>query len=256
MNATMKPFPWTHLGCTLALATLLTLPAVAAPTPKPTQPDPVPGNPMATYLQRYPDLRKTGGIAVKGAAPGFEFEIYEGLRGKEATFSETFIPCDPSDTSGYIYLPKHSLIVMKTPQQQRYVLSDWKQVAFSDPAAIDKFIEDNELQASRRVPPTKNLLDLFKRWYGRTVLKEKYYNKILSDGKFIIYQALLDDNKVGSLLLVPDWNSVMPEEIPAHVTPGGVLKRVDYLADYQQIALDDLYSYIHKAERKAKKKKR
>lgn len=254
MNAIMKPFSRKSIGCALGLAVLLALPAVAEPTPKPAGPEPVPGNPMAIYQKRYPDLRKTGGIAVPGAARGFEFEIYEGVRGKEATFSETFVPCDPSDASGYIYLPKHSLIVMKTPRQQRYVLSDWKQMAFTDPAAIDKFLAENELEAARRTSPTKNLLELFKRWYGRVVLKEKRYKQILADGKFIIYQALLDDDKVGSLLLVPDWNNVMPEEVPASVTLGGVLKRVDYLVEYQRIALDDLYGHIHRAERKAKKK--
>lgn len=254
MNATMKPFSWTRVLCTLGMALLIALPAVASDAPKPAEPAPVPGNPMETYLKRYPALKKTGGIAVRGTAPGFEFEIFEGLRGKEATFSETFVPCDPTDASSYIYLPKHSLVVMKTPQQQRYVLSEWRQMAFTDPAAIEKFIADNELEAARRVPPAKNLMEAFKRWYARVVLKEKRYKQILSDGRFIIYQALLDEDKIGSLLLVPDWDNVMPEEVPANVTLGGVIKRVDYLVEYKKIALDDLYSEVYKAERKKKPK--
>lgn len=256
MNATMKPCSWNLTACTLGMAVMIALPAFAssAPAPaKPSAPVPVPGDLMTTYLKRYPDLKKTGGIAVRGTAPGFEFEIFEGLRGKEATFSETFVPCDPTDTSGFIYLPKHSLVVMKTPRQQRYVLSEWRQMAFSDPVAIEKFLADNELEAARRVPPSKNLLELFKRWYGRVVLKEKRYKQIVDDGRFVIYQALLDEEKVGSLLLVPAWDNVMPEEVPADVTPGGVLKRVDYLVEYQKVALDDLYSHIHKAERKKQK---
>lgn len=241
------------MACTLGMALAIALPAAATTAPKAIATDPVPGNSMATYLKRYPDFKKTGGIAVRGAARGFEFEIFEGLRGKEATFSETFVPCDPTDSSGFIYLPKHSLIVMKTPQQQRYVLSEWRQMAFTDPAAIEKFIADNELEAARRVAPTRNLMELFKRWYGRVVLKEKRYKQVVSNGRHIIYQATLDEDKIGSLLLVPDWNSVMPEEVPLDVTPGGVLKRVDYLMDYKKIALDDLYSHVYKHERKKAK---
>ncbi len=263
MNAILKPFNWTRMIGALLMALAIALPAVASSEPaatKPAQkvvvPDPVPGQNMTDYLKRYPALKKTGGIAVRGAGRGFEFEIFEGLRGKEATFSETFVPADPSDTSGFIYLPKHSLIVMKTPQNQRFVLSEWKQVAFTDPAAIEKFLADNELEAARRVPPAKNLIEGFKRWYARVVLKEKRYKQILSDGRFIIYQASLDEDKIGSLLLVPDWNAVMPEEVPADVTPGGVLKRVDYLMEYKKIALDDLYSHVYKAERKRAKSSR
>lgn len=256
MNAMMKPVSWPRVACTFGMAVLIALPAFATSESrpaKPSEPQPVPGNPMATYLKRYPDLKKTGGIAVQGSAPGFEFEIFEGLRGKEATFSETFVPCDPTDTSGFIYLPKHSLVVMRTPQQQRYVLSEWRQMAFTDPTAIEKFVADNELEAARRVPASKNLMEAFKRWYGRVLLKEKRYKQIVDDGRFVIYQALLDADKVGSLLLVPAWDNVMPEEVPADITPGGVLKRVDYLVEYQKIALDDLYSHIYKAERKKQK---
>lgn len=246
-----------HLGCrrfgwALLLALSLTPPAVATPTPKP-QPtsahqvaDPVPGDTLAVYERRYPELHPTGGIAVPRAARGFEFELYDGKPGKEFVYAPTFLPADPSDTTGNVYLPKLSLMVIKTPRGDRFVIQETRQVAFEGPEAIDAFLASSEEAAAHRVSPTSNLIELFKRWYGRAVLKQKRYARIFNDEQVTLYQAVLDEGKIGSLLLMPDWENASPETYPASIKPGGVLKRIDYLLEYQAIALDDLYPTIRK----------
>ncbi|HEY9897876.1 MAG TPA: hypothetical protein V6D00_01730 [Pantanalinema sp.] len=239
-------------GWALLVGLILTLPAVAAPTPR-SQPspaqrfaDPVPGNTLAAYERRYPELHPTGGIAVPRAARGFEFELYDGKPGKELVYSPTFLPADPSDTTGNVYLPKLSVLVLKTPRGDRFVIGESRQVAFEGPEAIDAFLADSEEAARRRVASVSNVIELFKRWYARTVLKEKRYARIFNDEKVSVYQAALDEGKIGSLLLMPDWENASPETYPANIKPGGVLKRIDYLMEYQAIALDDLYPLIRK----------
>lgn len=239
-------------GWALLVGLALALPAVAAPptrsqpSPTPAVADPVPGQTLSAYERRYPDLHPTGGIAVPRAARGFEFELYAGKPGKEFVFTPTFLPADPSDTTGTVYLPKLSVMVLKTPRGDRFVIGESRQAAFEGPDAIDAFVAEAEEAALRRVGPAPDLIALFKRWYARTVLKEKRYARIFADDKVIVHQAILDEGKIGSLLLLPDWDNALPETLPAKVKPGGVLKRIDYLLDYQAIALDDLYPVLRK----------
>lgn len=219
----------------------------------PPKPGPVPGNPLTAYLQRYPGLHATGGIAVPGMARGYAFTIFDSRRGKEYPYSSTFLHCDPTDTTGYVYLPKRSLIVMKTPEGPSWVLADSYQSAFTGQEAIDQFLQKAESEAAERVAPASNPLELLKRWYARNVQNEKRYVPIFSDQQVMIYQATLDSGTIGSLLLVPDWNDALPSRLGAKAKPGGVLKRIDYLSEYEQVALDDLYPYVHKAERRKQK---
>lgn len=252
MSATLNHLGGRRLGLALLVGLVLTLPAVAAPTPNsqptPAHPvaDPVPGHTLTSYERFYPELHPTGGIAVPRTARGFEFELYDGKPGKEFVFAPTFLPADPSDTTGNVYLPKLSLMVIKTPRGDRFVIQETRQTAFEGPEAIDAFIVASEEAAARRVPPTSNLIELFKRWYGRTVLKEKRYSRVFNDGQVTVYQAVLDEGKIGSLLLMPDWENASPETYPASIKPGGVLKRIDYLLEYQAIALDDLYPTLRR----------
>ncbi|MNX73287.1 hypothetical protein D3C86_1046760 [compost metagenome] len=252
MSATFFHLGGRRFAWALFLGFTLALPAIAAPTPRP-QPtparrvaDPVPGDTLAAYERRYPDLHPTGGIAVPRAARGYEFELYDGKPGKEYVYGPTFLPADPSDTTGNVYLPKLSLLVIKTPRGDRFVIQETRQQRFEGPEPIDAFLADAELAALRRVPPTSNLIELFKRWYARTVLKEKRYAPIFNDERVTVHQALLDDGKIGSLLMMPDWENALPETYPASAKPGGVLKRIDYLLEYQAIALDDLYPTLRK----------
>jgi len=121
------------------------------------------------------------------------------------------------------------------------VISEAKLVEFHGPEAIDKFLADNEVLGLRRTPPAANLLDALKRWYARTFKNEKVYGTLFGDRQVKIYRGTLDGGAVGSLLLVPDWNSVIPDEVPVDAKPGGTLERVDYLTRYARWALDDLY---------------
>lgn len=230
---------------------------VAARTAKPTPPPgPVPGNTLEQYQQRYPELHATGGLAAKGAQPGFSFLIYEGTRGRETTFSETFLPCDPSDPSDGTYLPKLSLVVMRAPDGHRYVLSELHQAEFHGVEELDRYLGDRDKEAALRVTPAAGPLELLKRLYGRIVLREKWYHLCYGNDKELVYQASFDRGTIGSVLLIPDWNNAMPETYPANANPGGVYERIDYLMAYEKLVLQGLTRYVHGRVRVGRKSRR
>lgn len=230
----------------------LPLPVHAGPSAKPAAAasNPMPGNPMELYIKRYSGLQKTGGLVVEGTAAGFDFEIYEGKRGAEYQFSSTFLPCDPTDTEGVVYLPKLSLVVMKTPDGKRFVLSETKQITFAGSKDLNRFLADNEKAAAQRIPAATHLLERLRRWYAYNFQNEKSYHVIFSDSQVKILQASLDGGTLGSLLLIPDWAAQVKDDAEGKSKVGGVLKRVDYVTDYKQIALDSLYRFVQKAEKK------
>lgn len=226
------------------------MPASAGDKPVAAKPAPLPGSPLELYTTYYPGLQKTGGLVTKGTAPGYEFEIYEGKRGKEYLFSPSFLPCDPMDTEGLTYLPRLSLLVMRTPDGKRFVLSETKQKTFAGSKELNRFLIDSEKAAALRVPPASNLLEKLRRWYFYNFQNEKSYHPIYGDGQVKILHAKLGGGTLGSLLLVPDWATLVKDDEEGTSKVGGVLKRIDYVDDYQQIALDNLYRFVRKTERK------
>lgn len=246
MNALpTTPMPLIRWCLILTLWGLFAAQSLAMPSPKPQTADPVPGNAIDLYLRRYQGLHQTGGVTARGLKKGEELQIFEGKRGKELTYSPTFLSCDPTDLTGLIYLPRLTLVVLKTPDGHRTVVSEAKTIGFQGPEAIDRFLADNETAALQRTPPAANPIEALKRWYARTFKHEKVYSALYSDRQVKIYQGMLDQGAIGSLLLVPDWNA-MPEEVPVNAKPGGTMKRVDYLVRCKRVALDDLYRYTRR----------
>lgn len=223
------------------------------PTPKPL---PHPGQSLETYLKEYPELHRTGGIAAKHLKPGFTLEIFEGTRGEEKAFSESYLPCDPSDPSDTTVVPRTAVLAIRSPDGRRFVLSETRQEEFHGLEELDDYMAEREKEAHLRNSRAKSPLELLTRLYRRTLLREKGYRQTYTNDKVLVYHSIFDEGAIGSLLLIPDWNNALPEALPEGVVPGGVRMRIDYVMQYEKLALGPLLRYVHGRQREAKSRRR
>lgn len=208
-----------------------------------------PGDPLEGVIEKLPGLKRTGGLAAKGAAPGFTFEIWEDHIGKEVTFTDTFLAADPGSDRSLGYLPKTSLVVIKTPQGGRFVLSESRETAFTDPEEMEAWQAKHEKDAAKRIVKPKGVTAMLSGIWKRTVLKAPYLEPVYGDGRRIIYKGLLDEGKITKLLLIPDWEAI-PEEYPPGTKVGGSLKEIEYLTEYENLVVPELAAKIARNRRK------
>lgn len=208
-----------------------------------------PGEPLDGVLSKIPGLKRTGGLAAKGAKPGYTFEIWEDNIGKEVTFTDTFLAADPGSDRSIGYLPKTSLVVMKTPEGRRFILSESREIAFTDLEEMEAWQAKHEKDAAQRIVKPKGFTEMALTLWKRTVLKTPYLEPVYGDGRRIFYKGLLDDGKITKLLLTPDWDAI-PEVYDAKAKIGGSLKEIEYLTEYENLVVPELAAKIARSRRK------
>ena len=208
-----------------------------------------PGEPLDGMLEKIPGLKRTGGLSARGAAPGFAIEIWEDHIGKEVTFTETFLAADPGSDLSLGYLPKTSLVVMKTPEGRRYILSESRETAFETPEELEAWQAKHEKDAAKRIVKAKGFTAMLSNIWKRTVLKTPLLEPAFADGKRTIFKGLLDEGKITKLLLIPDWEAI-PEEYSATAKVGGSLKEIEYLTEYENLVVPELTAKIARTRRK------
>jgi hypothetical protein len=208
-----------------------------------------PGDSLDGLLPKIPGLKRTGGLAARGAAPGYSFEIWEDHIGQEITFTDTFLAADPGSDRSLGYLPKTTLVVMKTPQGGRFVLSEARETAFEAPEEMEAWQAKHEKDAAKRVVKAKGFTEIIATLWKRTVLKTPILEPVFTDGRRTIFKGLLDEGKITKLLLIPDWGAI-PEEYPPNTKVGGSLKEIEYLTEYEHLVVADLTTKIKRSHRK------
>jgi len=208
-----------------------------------------PGDPLDGVLSKIPGLKRTGGLAARGAAPGYTFEIWEDHIGKEVTFTDTFLAADPGSDHSLGYLPKTSFVVMKTPEGRRFILSESRETAFTDPEEMEAWQAKHEQDAQKRIVKPQGFTKMIASVWKRTVLKTPYLEPVFGDGRRTIYKGLLDEGKITKLLLIPDWDAI-PEEYSPTTKVGGSLKEIEYLTEYENLVVPELTAKIARSRRK------
>lgn len=207
-----------------------------------------PGDLLDGIREKLPGLKRTGGIAARGAAPGYRFEIWEDHIGQEVNFTETFIAADPGSELSLGYLPKTSMVVMLTPEGHRFVLSESREIAFEDPEELEAWQAKHEQDAEKRLVKPRGFAGMLDRLWKRTILKTPFLEPVYGDGRRIIYKGLLDEGKITKLLLVPDWEAI-PEEYAPGTKVGGSLKEIEYLTEYENLVVPELAAKIARSRR-------
>ncbi len=208
-----------------------------------------PGDPLDGVLDKLPGLKRSGGLAARGAAPGYTFEIWEDHIGKEVTFTDTYLAADPGSDRSLGYLPKISLVVMKTPEGRRFVLAESREIAFEAPEELEAWQAKHEKDAAKRIVKPKGFTGMVTAIWKRSVLKTPFLEPVFGDGRRTFYKGLLDDGKITKLLLIPDWEAI-PEEYAAGTKVGGSLKEIEYLTEYENLVVPDLAAKIARTRRK------
>ena len=211
--------------------------------------DAKPGESLDAVLDKFPGLKRTGGLAAKGAAPGYSFEIWEDNIGKEVTFSDTFLAADPGSDRSLGYLPKTTLVVMKTPEGRRFILGESREISFTEPEELEAWQAKHEKDAARRIVKPKGFTGMVSAIWKRTVLKTPFLEPVFGDGRRTFFKGLVDDGKISKLLLIPDWEAI-PEEYAADAKVGGSLKEIEYLTEYENLVVPDLAAKIARSRRK------
>lgn len=252
-------------------------PAKKAAAPLP----PLPGQPLAKFQPKQIGLIATGGIAAPGIKRGFSFQVWEDHRGKEYTYGKTLIPCDPTDTTGVVYLPKTTLIVQRSPDGQQIVVAEKRAFMVKTDEEVDKRIAQEEaFVASHQVPP-KTLVERVKAWWRKNVTKEPFMPYVFDDGKMTINRGeafLPGAGPMVQLVLAPyfegaDLSGREPQGLDESATDPGEdatptpaptpiatdslrapMKIIRYLKAYEHLVLEDLAPYVD--EKKAKKPRR
>ena len=208
-----------------------------------------PGDNLDGVVEKIPGLKRSGGLAARGAAPGYAFEIWEDHIGQEVTFTDTFLAADPGSDRALGYLPKTSLVVIKTPQGGRFVLSESHETAFALPEELEEWQGKHEKDAAKRIVKPKGLKQTLSTFWKRTVMKTPFLEPVHSDGRRTIFKGLLDEGKITKLLLVPDWEAI-PEEYPIDAKVGGSLKVIEYLTEYENLVVPELAAKISRTRQK------
>jgi hypothetical protein len=211
--------------------------------------DAKPGDTLDSVRDKLPGLKRSGGLAARGAAPGYAFEIWEDNIGQETFFTETFLAADPGSERSLSYLPKTSLVVMKSPDGKRFVLSESREISFTDPEEMEKWQEKQEKDAAKRIVKPKGFVAMISTIWKRTVLKTPFLEPVYMDAKRTFYQGQLDEGKITKLLLIPNWDAI-PEEYPLDAKVGGSLKEIEYLTEYENLVVPELMARIARTHRK------
>ncbi len=204
-----------------------------------------PGDALDGMLEKIPGLRRTGGLAARGAAPGFSFEIWEDHIGQEVTFTDTFLAADPGSDHSLGYLPKTSMVVIKTPDGGRFILSESRETAFEAPEEMEAWQAEHEKDAAKREVKAKGFTKTLSTFWKRTVLKTPIIEPAFADERRTIFKAQLDEGKITKLLLIPNWESI-PEEYPIGTKVGGSLKEIEYLTEYEHLVAPEFAAKIQR----------
>lgn len=230
---------------TLALAALFNLKTKAPPRPVPPA---IPGDPVATFFKQRRGLARTGGMVDPSLPRGFSVLIYENHVGKEFKLGKTVLPCDPTDQSGYVYLPKTLLTVLQKPSGQKIVIADRDSFVVRSDADIETRLARENTFLAHHQAPLGSWGQRFGRWWRRGILQEPYLKLAYDDGHDQIYSASGLGGAMGELVLVPyldDGYSGDPHTASTKPAPvPGAMEVVRYLTSYREDALEDLASYL------------
>lgn len=261
----------------LALAGLLE----GSPKEKPKEAlPPLPGQPLAKFLPKQHGLITTGGIAVPGLKAGFSFQVWEDHRGKEYTYSKTLIPCDPTDTTGVVYLPKTTLIVQRSPDGQQIVVAEKRAFMVKSDEEVDKRIAVEEGFIAAHQAPPRNVVERAKHWWRKNVTREPFMPYVFDDGRMTINKGeafLPDAGPMIELVLAPyfegadlsgqaqgtDEGATAPGEdatptpAPTPVATDSLrapMKILRYLKRYENLVLEDLAPHIDDKRKKPRRR--
>ena len=260
----------------LALAGLLDGPPGAKPK---GPPEPLPGQALARFVPQRPGLVTTGGIAVPGLKPGFSFQVWEDHRGKEYVYSKTLLPCDPTDTSGVVYLPKTTLLVQRSPDGKQIVVAEKRAFMVKTDEEVDKRIAAEEAFVAAHQAPPKNLIERVKHWWRKNVTREPFMPYVHDDGHLTINKGeafLPEAGPMVEIVLAPYFEGAdlsgraSGEEgggetgTDATPTPGPTpiateslrapMKILRYLKRYESLVLEDLAPFVDAKRKKPRRR--
>lgn len=202
----------------------------------------IPGQPLAAFEKQRRGLMRSGGMFDPELPPGESFLIYENHIGKEYRIGKTVLPCDPTDSSGYTYVPKTLLTVLKSRSGQQTVICDRRISLIRSLADIPrKIAAENAFLAAHQDPPSSLAVRLG-RWWHRNVLQKPYLKMLQDDGHEVIYGGSAEGGRLGEIVLVTEFPdsaddgvvTTTPERIP------GTMKVIRYLTRFKRPALQDL----------------
>ncbi len=242
---------------------------------------PLPGDTLARFKGFRGNLVRTGGVAAPNLRPGFSFEVWEDHKGREFMFSNTFLPCDPTDTKGAVYLPKTVLLVQRSPDGKQVVVGEKRSTLVKSDAEVDKRISQEEAFVAANQAPAKGFGDRVKGWWRKSITKDPYIQYVFDDGRMVIAKGeawLPNLGPMVDLILAPYFEGADlsgksgeegAEEAPApedaEPTPAATpiasdslrapLKIVRYLKPYAGMVLEDLAPYIDDKRKKPRRRK-
>ncbi|MBM3270626.1 MAG: hypothetical protein FJZ01_23575 [Candidatus Sericytochromatia bacterium] len=250
---------------------------------KPAPPDygPLPGDSLARFEGFRGKLVKTGAAVAPRMRPGFSFEVWEDHRGREYTFSGTFLPCDPTDTKGAVYVPKTVLLVQRSPDGSKVVVGEKRSTLVKTDAEVDKRIAEEEKFVAAHQEPAKGFPDRMRNWWRRSVTREPYMQYVFDDGRIVIGKGEAWLPRYGALVTLvlapyfegadlsgtaagnegetegkpPEDGEPTPSATPiASDSLRAPLKHIRYLKPYEGMMLEDLASYIDDKRKKPRRR--
>ena len=202
----------------------------------------IPGLPLAAFEEQRRGLVRSGGMFDPALPAGESFLIYEDHVGKEYRIGKTVLPCDPTDSSGYTYVPKTLLTVLKDRSGRQTVICDRQISLLRSQADITRRLAaENAFLAAHQAPP-RSLIARLGRWWHRNLMQEPYLEVLRDDGHEVIYGGSAEGGSLGELVLVTEFPDSGDEGVnPTALEPiPGTMKVIRYLSRFKRPALQDL----------------
>ncbi|MBU6429737.1 MAG: hypothetical protein KGR26_12040, partial [Cyanobacteria bacterium REEB65] len=196
-------------------------------------------------------LQATGGLVMPRAFPGRSFTTYESAGGREYSLGRTILPCDPTETSGYAYLPKSSLIVAREANGRSLVVGDREAFVVRSARQVRAMLAKEEKFVAQHRVVAESWQARAARWWRHAVLGKPYLQRVFSDGRTAVYFGSTAGGTLGELVLTPSLGimAAPPNADAANVAPAGAtslpgaLEIIRYLTSFQKPVLEDLASF-------------
>lgn len=228
----LKPKPFQRLLLSFALVLSLAPAAMAYP-----------GQTLESFLIDNQGFKKTGTI-FEPKYPSLRFEVWENFFFKEYSYSKYFLPCDPLDRKGYVYLPK-SLLIVKVepgrPDKKPLIVSEAQAIRVGNQEEVDVAVKAVEELVEKNYKPVtwQERVQEFIRGFT----KEPLLKPVFSNGTSYVYHATYAGGRGSILLMTPDFEA-LPATMPKGTKVGGVVKKITYVTAYEKMALGDLANLL------------
>ena len=206
----------------------------------------VPGDTLAVFERARHGLYRSGEMVVPDRTGQYTLLIYQDRRGREYRYGAQVRPCDPTDQSGYVYLPATLLTVLARPRRPAIVVGDCHSLLERSDSGVQAVLAAEDSFLARLQAPAESWSERCTRWFRYTILDQSYLQLAYQDGREQIYRGVALGGKLGELVLVPEIEADTDNEgSPSAPSEGRLaeVKVIRYLTRYQQPVLEDLATF-------------